>query len=179
MVATVLIRRLTGVASVQTSTDITSINTRDNAEDTHTTAGTANPVQKPASGTNYGFWVSTRLDVTVAPAGTIDNLRWFTDSSNTFGTGITCNGQSATTYIQATGSIGVTGDQVTTSNHSGLTGPTVDVFTFTSGAPKSLTGSTSSTGEFGDYFIYQLQVDTDVSPGASTQETWTWRYDET
>ena len=65
MVATVLIKRLTGAGP--SATDITGINTRANAFDTHTVADTANPIQIPTSGTNYSFWVTTRLDATVAP----------------------------------------------------------------------------------------------------------------
>lgn len=179
MAATVLIRRLTGAGPI--ATDITSINTRANAEDAHTTAGTTNPVQVPTSGTNYSYWVTTRLDATSSPSGTIDNLRWYSDGSNNFGTGITAKGQEATSYVQATGTAGVTGTQLTTGNHAGLTGAPVDVFGLTSGSPKSLTGSISNptTGQFGSRFVYQLEVGTSAGPGASAQETWTWKYDET
>src|SRR3990167_332343 len=115
MPATVLIRRLTGAG--QTATDITSINTRANAADAHSTNDTASPITIPPSGTNYSYWVTTRLDCTVAPSGTIDNLRWYSDGSNNFGTGVTCKGQEATSYVQATGSAG-NGTQLTTGNRS-------------------------------------------------------------
>jgi len=181
MVATVVIRRLTGTTAAQVATDIKDINTRANAQDVHSTADTTNPVQRPTTGKNFSFWVSTRLDATATPAGTIDNIRWFTDSSNNFGTGITAKGQSATTYVIATGVVGTSGDELTTDSHTGMTAPPVDIFTFTSGAPKSLTGSISnpSTGQFGDYMIYQLEADTTAGPGASNQETFTFRFDET
>jgi hypothetical protein len=181
MVATVQIRRLTGVSTSQTSSNLAGGNTRANAFDTHSTADTSNPVQKPTSGSKYSYWVTTRLNCTVTPSGTIDNLRWFADGTNNFGTGITCNGQTATSYVQATGTPGDTGTQLTTGNHSGLTAAPVDVFTFNSTSPKSMTGSINnpSTGEFGDYFVYQIAVTTAVSAGASAQETFTFRYDET
>ncbi len=181
MAATVLIRRLTGVPTSQTSTDLAGGNTRANAFDTHSTADTTNPVQKPTSGLKYSYWVSTRLDATVTPAGTIDTLRWFADGANNFGTGITCKGVTASSYIQATGTPGDTGNQLTTTAHSGLTGVPVDVFGHTQGSPKVLSGSINnpSTGEFGDYFIYQIEVATDVAAGASNQETFTFRFDET
>lgn len=176
MPATVLIRRLTG--SGPTATDITSINTRANAADAHSTNDTASPITIPASGTNYSYWVTTRLDCTVAPSGTIDNLRWYSDGSNNFGTGVTCKGQEATSYVQATGSTGnVT--QLTTGNHGGITGTPVDVFGLTSGSPKSLAGSTTGTGQFGSRFVYQIEVGSTASPGATAQETFTWKYDET
>ena len=181
MAATVLIRRITGTTGSQTATDITSINTRANAFDTHTTADTTNPVQKPTTGTKYSFWVSTRLDATVTPAGTIDNLRWFTDGANSFATGIAARGNTATSYKQATGTVGDTGNVLNTTNYTTLAAPTADVFTHTSGSPKAVTGSISnpSTGQFGDLFVYQLEVITTAGPGVSGQETWTWRFDET
>jgi len=179
MAATVILERYTGVGPTQTP--ITGINTRANAEDAHSTAGTSNPVQKPAAGSNYSYWVVVRPNATVTPAGTIDNIRWFSDGSNGFGTGITCVGNDASGYVQATGTPGVTGTQLTVGNYATLSGAPVDVFTLTSGSPKSITGSITnpSTGAFGDYFVYQIVVGTSASPGASSQETFTWRYDET
>lgn len=186
MAATVLIRRKTGASGSITSTDITSINTRANAEDAHSTAGTTNPIQVPSSGSNYSYWVTTRLDATVTPAGTIDNLRWFTDGANGFGTGVTCVVADASTstdagYRQATGTPGVTGTQLTTGNHSGLDGSPADAFSFTSGSPKSFAGSISnpSTGQFGDHIVYQLVIGTTASPGVTGSETFTFRFDET
>ena len=176
MPATVLIRRLTGAGP--SATDISSINTRANAADAHSTNDTASPITIPPSGTNYSYWVTTRLDCTVAPSGTIDNLRWYSDGSNNFGTGVTCKGQEATSYVQATGSAG-NGTQLTTGNHAGITGSPVDVFGLTSGSPKSLAGSATGTGQFGSRFVYQIEVGSTASPGATAQETFTWKYDET
>lgn len=181
MAADIEIIRITGITTGQVPTDITAINTRANAFDTHSTGDTTNPVQKPTSGLKYSYWVSTRLDADTTPAGTIDTLRWFADGANNFGSGITCIGVNATSYVQATGTPGDTGNELTTTAHSGLSGVPVDVFGHTSGAPKVLGGSINnpSTGEFGDYFIYQIVIDTDVAAGASTQEQFTFRYDET
>lgn len=177
MPATVQIVRLTGAGP--TATDITSINTRANAEDAHTTAGTSNPIQVPASGTNYSYWVSTRLNVTVAPSGSISNLRWYSDGSNNLGTGVTMKVNTASSYVQATGTPGETGTQLTTGNHASLAGAPSDAFGYTSGSPLSVTGSTSTTGQFGDYVVYQIEVADTASPGATSQETVTWKYDET
>lgn len=179
MSATVDIQRITGSSGSPTSTDITGINTRANAEDAHSTAGTNNSVLIPASGTNYSFWVSTRLNVKAITAGTVNNLRWYTSGSNNFGTGVTAIAQNATSYVQATGSTGVTGDQLTTGAHAGLTGAPVDPFTFTSASPKTLTGTTTGTGAFGDYMVYQLAVASTAASGASGQSTFYWKYDDT
>lgn len=184
MAATVQIVRKTGAGP--TATDITGINTRANAEDAHSVAGTSNPIRIPAAGTNYSYWVTTRLNVTVTPAGTIDNLRWFTDGANGFGTGVTCVGAKASTgaaagYREATGTPGTTGTELTQANHTGLDEAPADVFGFTSGAPKSLVGSITnpSTGEFGDHWVYQIAVASTAGPGATPSETFTFRYDET
>lgn len=184
MPATVQIVRKTGAGP--TSTDISSLNTRANAEDTHTTAGTTNPIRVPAAGSNFSYWVTTRLNVTVTPAGTIDNLRWFADGANNFGTGVTCLGAKASTgatagYREATGTPGTTGTELNQTNHTGLDEAPVDVFTYTSGAPKALTGTITnpSTGQFGDHFVYQMVIGTTAGPGVTAQETFTWRFDET
>jgi hypothetical protein len=108
MPATVDIVRLTGTTPGTPST-ITGINTRANSFDSHTTADTTSPVQIPAAGSNYSFWVNTRLTCSVTPAGTINNLRWYSDGANNFGTGITLIGNEATAYTQATGTAGQTG----------------------------------------------------------------------
>lgn len=177
MAATVQIARLTG--SGPTATDITSINTRANAEDAHTTAGTSNSILVPAAGSNYSYWVTTRLNVTAITSGTVDNVKWYTDGSNNFGTGVTCVVNTASSYVQATGTPGTSGTELTTGNHAGLAGAPSDAFAYTSGSPLSVSGSTSTTGQFGDYVVYQMVVDSTASSGATAQETFTWRYDDT
>jgi hypothetical protein len=179
MAATVDIVRLTGAGP--TASTITAINTRANALDSHTTADTTSPVNVPASGSNYSFWVTTRLNCTATPAGTINNLRWFSDGANNFGTGITCVGMEASGYTQATGVVGSTGDVLNATNYATLLAAPVDVFTFTSASPRSLAGSLSNptTGQFGNRFIYQLVIGATAGPGVSGSETFSWRYDET
>lgn len=177
MAATVLIRRLTGAGP--TATDITSINTRANAEDAHTTAGTSNSILVPAAGTNYSYWVVTRLDVTAITSGTVDNVKWYTDGTNNFGTGVTCVVNTATGYVQATGTAGTSGTQLTTGNYATLAGAPTNAFSYSSGSPLSVTGSTTGTGQFGDRVVYQIEVGTTAASGATAQETFTWKYDDT
>lgn len=177
MAATVIINRLTGAGP--TATDITSINTRANAEDAHTTAGTSNSILVPAAGTNYSYWVVTRLNVTAISSGTVDNLKWYTDGSNNFGTGVTCKVNTATGYVQATGTAGTSGTQLTTGNYATLAGAPTDAFAYTTGSPLSVTGTTTGTGQFGDRVVYQIEVGTTAASGATAQETFTWRYDDT
>jgi hypothetical protein len=196
MAATVQIHRHTGVGTTGGGTsqdDITSINTRANAQDAHETADVDNPIQIPAAGTNYSYWVSTRLNVTVTPSGTIDNIRWYSDGSNNFGTGVTCVAGYADEddvtndgYRIATGTPGETGDILNETNYDSLIDQggstyTSDAFGFTSGSPLSIGGSMDNpaTGVLGDFVVYQILVGTSASPGATTQETFTFKYDET
>jgi hypothetical protein len=179
MAATVVVNRLTGVGP--TATNIKSINTVANAQDTHeaTASTSSNPIKIPAAGTNYSYWVVTRLETTVGPTGTVNNLRWHTDGSNNFGTGVGCNVQTATGYVQATGTVGETGTILNTANYGTLAAAPADCFARTSGSPLSVTGSTTTTGQFGDRVVYQLTVGTGASAGTTGQETFTWLYDET
>lgn len=177
MAATVLIRRLTGAGP--TATDITSINTRANAEDAHTTAGTTNSILVPAAGTNYSYWVTTRLDVTAITSGTVDNVKWYTDGANNFGTGVACRVGTATGYTQATGTAGTSGTELTVGNFPTFTLGNANAFTYTSASPLSVTGTTATTGQFGDRVVYQIEVGTTAASGATASETFTWRYDDT
>jgi hypothetical protein len=168
----VIINRLTG--SGPTYTAITYSTNRADAADVANDVSTY-PIQIPASGTNYSYWVTTQLDCTVAPPTLIDNLIWYTGGSDPFGTGVDCVTlfTPVNTYTQATGMSGVTGDPL-----SGL-GSVQEVFAnYTSGTPLSVTGSTSGTGYFGYYVVYQVTV----APGASAgvvagAATFTWGYD--
>ena len=112
-------------------------------------------------------------------AGTVDNIKWYTDGTNNFGTGVTSVGNTATSYVQATGTAGTSGTQLTTGNYSSLDATPVDVFSLTSGSPQSVTGTTTTTGDLGSFFVYQIVVGTTASSGATASETFTWKYDDT
>ena len=192
MVATVKIMRWTGDSGSPTKTDITAgttegeANTVANACDTHqqTALGSANPIRIPPSGTNYSYWVCTRLSADVSPATKIDNIRWYTDGANNFGTGVGAVAASASTYVQASGTPGVTGLTLNDSNYStldvGTDGLPEDAFSFTSASPLSVNGEINNpdTGDFGDFVVYQLTIDDTAEAGATGQETFVWLYDE-
>lgn len=183
MPASVIIYRWTGSIVTPTLTDITSTNTVANAADLHQTVATNSlfPIRAPTIGSHYSYWVATRLYAVTSPSGTINNIRWNCDGSNNFGAGITCIGNTATTYVQATGTPGVTGTELNTTNYATLSGPPADIFIFDPGSPFNVNGSINSpnTGSFGDFFVYQVVVDPSVNPGPTNQETFTWSYDET
>ncbi len=179
MAATILIKRWTG--SGPTKTDITSINTRLDAADAHSTGSTSNPITIPPSASNYSFWCATRLSASVTPSVVVNNIKWYTDGANGLGTGVTFVVNTATTYVQATGTTG-TGDVLNTSNYSTLAGAASNAFAYTSGSPLSVTGSISnpSTGDFGDFVVSQIVVASTASVyvGSPPTETITWQFDE-
>jgi hypothetical protein len=185
MAATVIINRQTGTDGAPTKTPITSANTEQVTQDAHYASPGTNPIPVPVSGSNYGFWVSTRLETTVAPAGTINNLRYYMDGTEDSPAGVDWLAQAANVgansgYRQAVGTVGTTGTELTAANHTGLTGAPVDPFTWTAASPKALAGSTSGVGDFGDFMVTQLKVaSTTIHTGAITTETATWQYDET
>jgi hypothetical protein len=184
MAATVLINRLTGTGGSETETDITSGATRASTSDAPS-PGSSDPIPIPSGADNYSFWVTTRLEATATPTGTIDNIRWFSDTVS-FGTDVTVVGADASTstdagYRIAVGTQGTTGTELTQGNHSGLDAAVVNVTTLTSGAPRTMGGSIDnpSTGRFGDHFVYQFQIGSGAGAGATPSNTFTWQYDET
>lgn len=182
MVATVTIRRHHG--ATPTKTDITTLNTRAQTTDANATPTgqpTTYPIPIVSGQTKRSYWIVTRLSADTTPAGTINNIKWYSDGTNSLGTGVTCNGNDATAYTQATGTEGDTGTELTTGNYPTLSAAASNVFSWTSAAPKSITGSITNpnTGDFGNYFVYQISVVDTASPGATASETFTWQYDET
>lgn len=179
MAATIEIKRWTGSSGSPTKTDITGINTRVNAEDAHSTGSTTNPVAIPAGGlTNYSFWCVTRLHCTDADGKTINNIKWFTDGSNPDVTKIDFVVNTATTYIQASGSVGTTGDVLNTTNYSTLAGSPTTANDYISSALLTVAGSTTIAEDFGDFIVTQFQVKSTAGAGSTWQTICSWRWDE-
>jgi hypothetical protein len=180
MPATVTVRRWTGSAGAPTKTDVTSATTRLSQSDSPT-PGTSNPIPIPTAGESRSWWAHFRLSADTTPAGTIDNLKWYSDGANGFGTGVTMQGADASTGADAGYREATDDSDLTQANHTGLDAAEVDVFTLTSGSPRTLGGSISnpSTGDFGDFFVQQFTVISTASPGATPAETFTFQYDET
>jgi len=186
MAATVTINRLTGPAGTIVETPITGLNTRANTADAHSATDTASPIEIPTGADNYSYWVNTQLDCTVAPDILINNIEWYADTDN-FGTGVSSKTTTVPRagYTIASGTTGVTGIVLSDANYSGGSlAPTVplDSFTYTTGSPLAVPGSTAATGAFGSIVVYQVAVASTADPGVEPTggpETWTWRYDET
>lgn len=167
MAATVSVKQANSTGP--TATTITNV--RFNTDDT-VNPGTTNPLVKPAASVNRSYWKTVYLNADTSPSGTINNVKIYCDGSIGW-TGCTLYLGSTGTYSQATGSAGTSGDDSTVA--------TANIQNYTSGAPKSLTGSISnpSTGRISDYVVMQVDVSTSAVAGTLSTETVTFQYDET
>ncbi len=181
-----------GTPGTATDTDVVAGNppnirfkTNDNP-----TIDAIDPVPIPAAGTVHSYWKQIYLFCDVAPDTQVDNIKFYTDTTD-FGTGITTNvgdqfpaHTSVTTagYILATGTPGASGDEII-ANHTGISSVT-DAFSFSVGSP--LSGPTigedtniiNATGETTNYIVFQVAVINTATPGNKSDETWTFQYDE-
>ncbi len=177
MVATLVVYNLQGAAGA-TEYQVDGVTFRFNrADDVVNT--TANPIPKPAAGSNYSWRKTFRCKVTATPDGDISNLRFFTDAGS-WGTGVT---MWAHTMPWANYTQGASGDEsAKITNGAGST--VTDASTFTSGSPLTINSGTvisnPSTG-YGtqDTLVAQLEVASTASRGTKGPRTVTWRYDET
>lgn len=181
MPADVAINRLTGSGpTVYTRIDsagglgATRISTSDAAN-----PGTANPIPiPPGAAVSRSYWVVTQLETLTDPTGTINNLRWFTDGSNSW-IGVNVVAATATAYVQATGAEGVAGTALNQTNYATLVENPVDAFTFTSAQPLLIAGSTTGIAKFGEFAVFQLEVSQDAVAGTLLDESFQIFYDET
>ncbi len=151
--------------------------------DTAITLDLTNPVPIPKAGFNYAFWVSLSLNF----AGTftqVDNIRHYSDGAIgwNFGTGgglfvnSTPTGLTDAQYVQATGVVGTSGDEIV-ANHANVSA-VADVEVYTSGSPL-VVDTTIYTGVGNSKHIaLQPKVATDATQGVQTAETLTWLVDE-
>jgi hypothetical protein len=167
MAATVEIRSYHGASGSETGTDVAGGSIRFKQAD-NDTVDANNPVPVPAAGTNYSFIKNFRFHAVTTPSNTINNLAFYTDGSNGYGTGVALNVKTSATYVDpvANGTTALTG--------------TTDAFTYTSGSPLAITGSVSNptTGAFGNFVVAQIAVGTTASQGTSGSESLTWSFDE-
>lgn len=173
MAATVLIREKNGAG--QTPTDKTAGYIRfKKADDAN--VDLLNPLVVPTSGFELSYEKWLRMYISVVPGTQIDNLRMYTDGSNTYGTGIKLFAAPIAAY--ATPVIPVTTNDPP--QHAGTT--FVDAFTHTSGSPRDMdnlnAGPFTSIGDMGNYLILVMQIATTASQGVKSAESLTFAWDE-
>lgn len=162
MPATVQIVEKNGAGGTQT--DKTSGTVRFKNAD-NATVDTANPMVKPAAGTDYSFEKWLRFNVSGGTYTQITNIKAYSDGANGLGTGVGLFAKAVTAYA-------------TPLEPSATTGFT-DLFTYTSGAPLSLgAGPYTSTGEKGDHLVMLMTVASTASGGVTPSETLTIGWDE-
>lgn len=162
MVATVQVVEKNGAGG--TATDKTSGTVRfKNADDA--TIDNNNPMVIPAAGSDWSFEKWLRLNITVAPAVQLTNLKFYMDGANNFGTGVNLWAKAVTAYstpAEGTSSAGYT-----------------NAFSYTSVSALSLgAGPFTGTGEKGDHAVLLMEVASTATQGSLTAETATFSYDE-
>lgn len=162
MVATVQIVEKNGASPVLT--DKTSGTIRFKNAD-NATVDTANPMVKPASGTDYSFEKWLRMNVTGGTYTEITNVKAYSDGANGLGTGVGLHAKAVAAYATPAEAVATTGY--------------TDFFTYTSGAALALgAGPFSSTGEKGDHLVMIMTVADTASGGVTASETLTVAWDE-
>ena len=181
MAATVIINEWTSAA---TRTDKTSGTVRfKNAN--NATVDLIDPLVVPGSGQEYSFEKWLRLQITDAGGFTqIDNLRAYSDGTNSFGTGIKAWYAVTGTFMDP-----VIPNEASDPPQSAAAGPPqenmTDFFTSTSGSPIDMDANNSgpfSDGSpaehIGDFLVLVMEVETTASNGVLSTETLTIAYDE-
>jgi hypothetical protein len=128
-----------------------------------------NPIPIPAAGTNYSNIKQFRFNIDAAggaPSNLVNNLKVYSDGGNGLGTGVDLLVRTSATYLDPAA-------QGTT-----LLSSTTTIFGYTSGSPLAVTGSSTTTGAFGDYVQMQMSVASTATQGTTPSETVTFSYDE-
>lgn len=181
MAATVLFAQYNG-AIPGASTDVNSASVTVGTSDE---AQSASAIPIPTSGSNHSFWSTFALVATVAPDNALDNLFWYTDGTNSFGTGVDGIVTTASAYVRGLGTAGSSGALLDSACHGGISGcpdaATSDMFLYSSGCKLTVTGSiAATTGSVGDKFVVQqLSVISTAGAGNTSEETITMEFDET
>lgn len=163
MAATVQIVEKNGAGA--TATDKTSGTIRFKSAD-EAAADTANRINIPSSSSVFSYEKWLRANVTVAPSVDLQNLVFYTDGANGFGTGVDLWAKAVTSYATPT----------QPSDSSGFS----DAFGYDSGSPLDLgAGPHTGTGEKGDHAVLALEVASTATQGQTSSETLTFQFDET
>lgn len=140
----------------------------------------------PAAGTIYSYYkhIFLKCDAN-ADTHTINNVKIYSDGTNSLGTGVdvmvglqfpTKNSGATTGYELANNANELVAE------HGGIT-TDASIFNYNSGAGLSVSISESGSvinaaNETTNYVVMQMNVASTASPGATTNETITWSYDE-
>lgn len=167
MAATIQIHEM---SALDAGTDKTSGTVRFKDAD-NATVDLNNPLVIPDAGSIYSYTKKLRAYMEAPPDTQIDNMRWYTDGANGFGTGVTATAKN----------LGVTWG----ANYKTLMSGGSDLFGYVVGAP--LDGDGTDTGPFdsgdddtyiGDLIELQMAVASTAAHGSLSAEALTLAYDE-
>jgi hypothetical protein len=153
-----------------TGADKTSATIRFHLTDSCAADGTS-PLVKPPSGTDYSYTVTLRAFMDDAPAVQINNICWYMDGANNYGTGVSLYAKNVGTTFVAHYDTAMTGG--------------ASAFGYTSVAP--LDGDAADPGPhvpadvdtyIGDLIDLQMWVADTVTPGTLSAESITLSWDE-
>jgi len=207
MAATVVIKEITGPEGSPTYTLKDESNpSRYYTADISDSDSTSYPIPIPTAGTNRSFWKSHCLDITSGPDTYIKNVRYYqtwTNSPNedwSLGTdgdiivGVSSSsvddcrtlsqGCPQSSYDQATGTIGQTGDPIETTHsyYSATAGKKMSITYFSSQTSALMvqSGQVVGAGETGKSYIVvtQVIVGSGATQGLKPDRTATFVYDE-
>ena len=136
------------------------------------------PIPIPASSYYYSYAKTVAFYVTAAPDTSITNIRIYSDGAS-WGTGIDVliGNVSVATYVRATGTLGTTGNLVTTF-YTGITSTSSFASNISNNAYAVTSAATSGTGRYSYFVVFQAAIGTTATSGAKAVKTVTWIYDE-
>jgi hypothetical protein len=177
MVASVVVNEWNGNSVKTDKTGSTSrFKTADNA-----TVDTSNPITIPTSGQAYSYEKWMRLALTgTAPSQRINNLKFYLDGANGYGTGVTLWGEVNGSGTFRSAALPVSSLTVPMGGSGSITMTNAFVYTANgalslSSAAETFSGSSIDTGRF---VVLALQAASTASQGTLTAETGTFSYDE-
>ncbi|MCK5644070.1 MAG: hypothetical protein KAJ19_24945 [Gammaproteobacteria bacterium] len=165
MAATIEIRSYHG-ATPDAGTDVAGGTVRFKQAD-NDTADASNPLPVPGAGTNYSYIKQLKFYASVTPDNVINNMKFYTDGANGYGTDIGLLALTNSGYV----------DPI---DLGAAAGGGVDAFSYTSGSPLTVSGTINNpdTGEFGHYVQIQATVGTTATQGTKPGEIYTFEWDE-
>jgi len=170
-----------GTANSPGTTEQVVTNLRFNNEDTND-QDTASPVVIPGAGDVYSFWKHIYLDATTAPDTEVNNVRIHADGSLAWVNVVLEVGDGTQTKNSGSDAGYDPGQALVLTTHDTVSTVT-DFFTFTSGAPRTVSISEAGSvinaiNEKCDYVVLSLEVSSTATPGTKPTELITWLYDE-
>jgi len=139
-----------------------------------TAPGNEHPLVKPTGADNRSFVKTLGFGFSTGPSVSCSDFRLYSDGTIGW-TGCTWNigDQLPEAYVQATGTEGLTGTEMT-ALYTGVITSKTDFATYTSAAPKTIDAlKTSGTGVYTKFFCFQVDVSSSAVVGALGAEALT------